>query len=55
MIARSSAYAYFLEMVVGRSEMYMLKRRGARTDICGTPFLRWRNLRLLSFLMVVKL
>ena len=29
MIARSSAYAYFLEMAVGRSEMYMLKRRGA--------------------------
>jgi len=27
MIARSSAYAYFLEMVVGRSEMQMLKRR----------------------------
>jgi len=35
---RSSAYAYILETVVGRSEMYMLKRRGARTDPCGTPF-----------------
>jgi len=44
MITRSSAYAYFLETVVGRSEMYLLKRRGARTDPCGTPFLRRRNL-----------
>jgi len=44
MIARSSAYAYFLEMVVGRLEMYMLKRRGGRTDPCRTPFLRGRFL-----------
>ena len=36
MIARSSAYAYFVETVVGRSEVYML-RRGARTDPRGTP------------------
>jgi len=27
----------------------MLKRRGARTDLCGTPFLRCRNLLLLQF------
>jgi len=49
MIARSSAYAYFLEMVVGRSEIYMLNSRGARTDLCGTPFLRRRNLLLWPF------
>ena len=52
MIARSSAYAYFLEMVVGKSEMLMLKRRGARTDHCGTPFLRRRNLLRLPFPVV---
>ena len=46
MIARSSAYAYFLETVVCRS---MLKRRGAKTDPCGTPFLRCRNLLFLPF------
>ena len=34
MIARSSAYAHFLETVYGRSEIYMLKRRGARTHPC---------------------
>jgi len=44
MIARSSAYAYFLEMVVGRSEMLMLNSRSTTTDPCGTPFLRRRNL-----------
>jgi len=38
------SYAYFLEKVVGRSEMWMLKRRGARTVPCGAPFLRGRNL-----------
>ena len=52
MIARSSVYAYFLETVVGRSEVHMLKRRGARTDPCGTPFLRHRNLLLLLFPVV---
>jgi len=31
----------------------MLKRRGARTDPCGTPFLRRRN-RLVSPFPVVK-
>jgi len=35
MIARSPVYAYFLETVVGRSEMKMLKRRGAREDPVG--------------------
>jgi len=40
MIAKSSAYAYFLEMVLGRSEMLMLKRKGSRTDPCGMPLLR---------------
>ena len=30
----------------------MLKRRGARTDPCGTPFLRRRNLILLPFPVV---
>jgi len=29
----------------------MLKRRGARTDPCGMPFLRFRNLLLLPFLV----
>jgi len=40
MIARSTASAYFLEAVVGKSEVQMLKRRGARTDLWGTLFLR---------------
>jgi len=39
MIARLLPYAYciayFLEKVVGRSEMQMLKKRGARTDTYG--------------------
>jgi len=43
MIARSLVY-YFLETVVGRSEMQMLKRRGARTYLCGTVFLKRRNI-----------
>jgi len=49
MIARLSAYAFFLETVVGRSEIQMLKRRGARTDPYGTPFLRRRNLLRVPF------
>jgi len=52
MITRSSAYAYFLETVMGRSEMWMLKRRGAVTDPSGTPFLRYRNLFRMPFLVV---
>ena len=48
MIAKSSAYTYCLETVVGRSE----KRRGAETDPCGTPFLRRHNLLLLLFPVV---
>ena len=52
MIAWSSAYAYFLETVAGRSEVKMLNRRGARTDPCGTPFLRRRNLLLWPFPVV---
>jgi len=45
MIAGSSAYAFFLEMVVGKSEMQVLKRRGGRTDTCGTPLimLKYKN------------
>jgi len=39
MIARSSAYANFLETVVGKSEMQMMKRKGARRDPCGTPLI----------------
>ena len=39
MIARSSSHACFLEMVVGKSEMQVLKRRGGRTDPCGTPLI----------------
>jgi len=35
MIARLSVYAYFLEMVVGKSEMWLLTRRSAKTDPCG--------------------
>jgi len=35
-IVWSSAYVYFLETVVGKSEMLMLKRRDARTDPCGS-------------------
>jgi len=35
---------YLLETVAGMSEMWMLKRRGAMMDPCGTPFLRRRNL-----------
>jgi len=52
MMARSSAYEKFLEMVVGRSEMQMLNSRGARTDPCGIPFLRRRNLLLWQFPVV---
>jgi len=52
MIAKSSVYAYFLETVVGRSEMQMLKGRGARTDPCEMPFLRRRNLLLGPFPVV---
>ena len=44
MITRSSAYAYSLGTVVGRSEVQVLKRRGARTNPCGKSFLRRRNL-----------
>ena len=40
MIAKSSGYAYFLEKVVGRSEMKMLKRRRARTDPCWYAVLK---------------
>jgi len=44
MIARSSAYASFLEVVVGKSCVWMLNKRSARTDLCGMLFLRRRNL-----------
>jgi len=37
MIARSSAYANFLE-VGSKSCMLMLNKRNARTDPSGTPF-----------------
>ena len=30
--------------MAGKSQVQMLNRRGARTDPCGTPFLRRRNL-----------
>ena len=54
--ARSSAYAYFWEIVEGRSYVQMLKRRGAKTDPCGRPFRKRRNLlRLLSPMERVKL
>ena len=43
----SSAYAYFVAVVGGISDTWMLKRVGARTEPCGTPFLR-RFSRLLS-------
>ena len=39
MIARSSAYANFLETVVGKSEMQMLKRKGASRVPCGKPLI----------------
>ena len=38
-IAKSSAYPNFRELVSGISLMYMLKRVGASTEPCGTPFL----------------
>ena len=41
--ARSSAYPYCLDVVWGRSLMYMLKSMGASTDPWGTPFLRRRG------------
>jgi len=37
------AYAYFLEIVDDKSEVKILKIRGARTDPCGPPFLRCCN------------
>ena len=40
-IAKSSAYAYFLEVIAGRLQIYTLNSRGARTDPCGTRFF-WR-------------
>jgi len=52
MSARSLAYAHFLETMAGRSEIQMLKRCGARTDTCGTPFLRRRNLLRLPLALV---
>jgi len=39
MIAGSSAYACVLETVVGESEMQVLKRRGTKTDPCGTQLI----------------
>jgi len=51
MFARSLGYAHFLESE-DRSEMLILKKRGARTDPCGTPFLRRRNLLRLPFPVV---
>jgi len=38
--ARSLAYAYYLETVVGKSEVLMLNRRGDRTNPLGMPFSR---------------
>ena len=35
MIAGSLAYAYFLETVVSKLEVYTFKRKGARMDPCG--------------------
>jgi len=52
MIARSSAYAYFLEMVVGRLEMQRFNSNGSRTDPCGTSFLRRPNVFLWPFPVV---
>jgi len=52
MIARSSVYAYFLERVIGKSEVYMWKRRGAKTDSFGKLFLRCRNLLHLLLLVI---
>jgi len=44
MIARLSAYANFLEVVVGKSGVLMLNKWVARTDPCGMLFLRCCNL-----------
>jgi len=52
MIARSSAYVFFLETVVGKSDMYVEEKGRQRTDPCGTPFLRRRNLLRLPFPVV---
>jgi len=52
MIARSLAYAYVLEMVVGKAEVQMLKRRSARTNPRGTPFLRRGNVLCLPSVVV---
>ena len=41
--ARSSAYPYCLDVVLGMSLMYMLKSMGASTEPWGTPFLRRRG------------
>ena len=53
MIARSSAYAYFLELMIGMSQVKMFKRRGAKTHLRRMSFLRRRNL-LRLLLPVVK-
>ena len=64
MIARSSAYAYFLETVVGRldnvsNKSYVdveyvdVEEKGARTDTCRMPFMRRRNLLRLPFPLVM--
>jgi len=52
-VARSSVYAYFLEMVVGKSKVWMLKTKISRSDLSGSPFLRCRNL-LHLFLTVAR-
>ena len=50
LIARSSAYAFFVEILGGKSQIN--ERRGARTDPCGTPFFRRCNLLLWSLPLV---
>ena len=45
-IVKSSAYANFFAMVVGKSYVYKLTRRGANTDPWETTFLRRLNLLL---------
>jgi len=47
-----SAYAYFLETIVFKSDVHMLKATAVKTDPSGTPLLRCRNLLRLLLPMV---
>jgi len=44
MIARSSAYAYFLETIIGQVRDVNVEEKGCQENPCGTTFLKDHNL-----------